>query len=173
MDENLDVTNAEIIEYLNITYDVLKSTKSTLDLNRLKTIIDILKNEEKKIYQTKTKRTSIQNENIINILDKLKNGIELSKDEIKVYDDFVESNPFIDLIQKKNYSELYKLLNSKESEFKVGELCVLYFCLYKERTRQKKRGDILKGIYTFIEQNIYFDNMDLKYKKNVNEDKNI
>lgn len=167
MNESLDVANAEIIEYLNITYDILKSTKSSLDINRLKTIIDILKLDEKKTYKARTKKTGFRNESIISILEKNSCGMTLSEDEKKIFDDFVKENYFFKMVQKREYSKLYELLKKEESEVTAGELSVLYFCLYGERTRQKKKADILKSIYLYIEQNVYFDNMDSKYKKDM------
>lgn len=70
------------------------------------------------------------------------------------------------------FNELYSFLTKESKNFTIGELSVLYFCLYKEKTHQKKRADILKGIFTCIEQSSYFNNMDLKYQGCIYDKKN-
>lgn len=169
MQTELNVTNAELVEYLNIAYDILKVSKSSLDLNRLKTIIDILKKDEKKIYSAKKNKTVSQFEKIINILEKQKYGTELSNEEIKEFDKYVAEKNYINLAQEKNFSELCHFLDDSEDTLAVGDLSVIYYCLYQEKTKQKKRTDILNDVRTYIQQNIYFDNMDSRYQKELNE----
>ncbi|MSS08866.1 hypothetical protein FYJ38_09425 [Clostridium sp. WB02_MRS01] len=168
MDNNMDVTNAEIIEFLNFTHEILKLTKSSLDLDRLNTIINILKKDEKKQYSVKDKKAIVKYEVIINILEKKDNSSEMSEVENNIYKDFESHTPYYKIILDKDYEQLYKYLHNENKKLTVGDLSVLYFCLYKQRTRQKKKADILSGIYSYIEQNLYFNNMDLKFNNHYN-----
>lgn len=165
MDEHSQVTNGEIIRYLQIAYGVLKAAESSVDLDRLKVVMEILKKEEKNLHQAPARKASYKIDNIINLLEKQKQGIPWSEEEWKAYDAFRRGNPFMDAAQGKDYEKLYGILNDPEHDFTAGELSVLYYCLYQERTRQKKKTDIMRGISAYIEQNLYFDHMDLEYKK--------
>lgn len=167
-DSNADVTNSEIIEYLDITYDILKNAKSSLDLDRLKIIIDTLKSDKQKKYPLRNKKENLQHTKLIDIFEKYENNKELTEDELKIYNKFIENMPLISLAHIKNYEELYRLLNNKENKYTIEDLSILYYCLYKERTKQRKKTELLKSILKYIEQNLHFDNMDTRYKKNNN-----
>lgn len=168
MDSNADVTNSEIVEYLSITYDILKNAKSSLDLDRLKIIIDTLKLDKQKKYPLRNKKQNPQYDKLIDIFEKCENNREMTEDELKMYNEFIENIPLISMAHNKNYNELYRLLNNKENKYTIEDLSVLYYCLYKEKAKQRKKTDLLKSILKYIEQNLYFDNMDIRYKKNYN-----
>lgn len=168
MDDNdLIVTNKEIVEYLKITYAVLKTTKSTIDLTRLKFVIDTLKKENRKTYAANHYRSKFKVEDIIGIMAKQKDGINISPEEDELIRNYKKEKSYFDMVTSTNHSALYSYLMENGHELALRDLIILYFCLTGQETKIKKKQDILREINSYISQNLYFDNMNDRFNKNI------
>ena len=74
---------------------------------------------------------------------------------------------------KRTSSQHEKLINIFEKQ-KIIQNYLFYIFAYMVREPDRKEKLIYwKEFITYIEQNLYFDNMDLKYKKNIDQNRNI
>jgi len=167
-DYNKQVTNLELVEYLQMTYNILKVTKSNLDIDRLEEIIIILKDDNNKIYRNNAKRTRANNHDIIRILEKMNQSIELCDKEKIIYEDFLKNKKYGKWLKNSDLNGIYSFLQDKSNRFSMEDLGIIYYYLYKEKSRQKKREDLQTAILHYIEQTLYFSNMDLQYQEKNN-----
>lgn len=161
--EEISVTNKEIVEYLKITYAVLKETKSTIDLQRLKHVIEILKKDTKKKYSSGNAKSKYKPSIIINICAKLRKREVLSPQELEVREDYAKDKAYFQMVEERRFAELYSYLLNNEKDILTGDLAILYFYLTGYETKVKKKEEVLHGIISYLSQNLYFDNMDERY----------
>lgn len=164
---NSNVTNEEILEYLNITYAVLKDAKSTIDLTRLKYVINVLKRDKSKTYTANKSKVKFKVEDIISILIKQKENADISFEEDELIKKYQKEKPYLDMITDKNHSDLYSYLLVKGHELAINDLIILHFILTGQETKIKKKEDILRDINSYISQNLYFDNMNDRFNGNM------
>lgn len=165
-----EVTNQDIIEYLSLAYNVLSCAKSNVDLVRLKRIINILKRDAVKSYPSKKKGLSDNINMILKIVAKKQEWDSFNDEEKKILQEYFASNLGLQFVLQKKFSELYTFLQEQGKSISASDLKVIYVSLVKEDTKLKKKDDILNQIILYLNQSIYFDNMDERYSRGIKAD---
>ena len=170
MDDNSITKNEEIVGYLKILYTILKDARSTIDLDRLKYVIDILKKDKSRMYPLSQSKMKFKVEEIINVVSKLKDGVAISFEEDELVKNYQKGKSYFTMVSSKNFSDLYSYLQEKGHELAASELIIIYFYLTGQETKIKKKEDILREINSYISQNLYFDNMNNRFTGNIKND---
>jgi hypothetical protein len=162
-DDNLPVTNEEIVSYLKIAYAILKEAQTSINLERLNEIIGILKKDKSRTYTKSSSKAKINSDTIFETIKMLRSGMDISNQQKSDLNILFENKVFFRLALEKKYSDLFTYLLNNEKEMSTSDLSIIYFWLTGQEIKTKKKHDLLINVRTFLSQNTYFDNMDNKF----------
>lgn len=164
--QSLKISDQELVEYLNITYKLLSTAKTEIDIKRLKSVINALKNNEYVIvHEDKEFRLSSKKDYlaILDYIEKHQNGQEVTQDETNMFEQYCKENTIMRLVVNRSYDELFKYL-SDSMAFQKNELSIVYQFLTGKKVKSIKTSQMIDEIKGYIYKLNNFDDMDEKFK---------
>ncbi|WP_346920787.1 hypothetical protein [Clostridium sp. UBA7339] len=170
----MQISSKELLQYLNISYKILTVAKTELDTERLKDIINAIKNNEYELNNVESEKkvkTKINDEVILDCLVKLKNGFKLNDKEFKIFSEYCSQNIMMKFIVDEEYGKLFEYL-SKNKQILKKDLSVIYQYLTSKKTKSIKIDQMIYEIKNHIYKVKNFEDMDENFKQLTKNKKN-